>query len=74
MTSPLAAIDALIAPIILTANKVRQVRDALPEGLWKMVPAQLRTPMDALFQAVEAYDRKVGQLQDIGLFPKTPPG
>lgn len=74
MTSPLAAVDALLAPIIIAANKVRQVRDALPETVWKMVPAQLRAPMDALFVAVEAYDRKVGQLQDLGIFPRTPPG
>ncbi len=67
MTTPLAAIDALVSPIILAANKARQVRDALPEQLWQFVPAQLRTPMDALFTAVEAYDRKAGQLKDAGL-------
>lgn len=67
MTSPLAAIDALIAPIIIAANKVRQVRDALPAPVWQLVPATLRVPMDGLFEAVAAYDRKVGQMKGIGL-------
>lgn len=67
MTSPLQFIDDLIAPIITTANKVRQVRDALPPQLWNLVPSQLRLPLEALFTAVEKYDRRVGQLKDAGL-------
>lgn len=67
MNTPLTAIDALIAPIIIAANKARQVRDALPESLWQFVPAQLRGPMDQLFAAVEAYDRKVGLMKEAGL-------
>ena len=66
MTSPLAALDALVAPIILAANAARQARDALPTAIWALVPAQVRLPVDALFDAVEAYDRKIGQLKDVG--------
>lgn len=41
-------------------------------------PVQRRTgqgrALVALFLAVEAYDRKVGQLQEIGLMPRHDPG
>jgi len=66
MTSPLATIDALLDPIIVAANRVRQVRDALPEPAWMIVPLPIRGPMDALFAAVEAYDRKIGLLKAAG--------
>lgn len=67
MTSPLTALDNLISPILVAANVVRQARDALPAPLWQLVPAPLREPMDALFSAVEAYDRKVGLMKQAGL-------
>lgn len=66
MTSPLATIDALLDPIIVAANRVRQVRDSLPVSVWKLVPVQISAPMDALFNAVEAYDRKIGLLKAAG--------
>jgi len=66
MTSPLAAIDALLDPIIVAANRVRQVRDALPEPAWTIVPLPIRGPLDALFASVEAYDRKIGLLKAAG--------
>lgn len=68
-TSPLAAIDALLDPMLQAANRVRQVRDSLPEPMWRLVPAVLRDPMDALFMAVEAYDRKIGLLREAGFMP-----
>jgi len=65
--SPLAAIDALLDPIIVSANKVREVRDSLPVVAWQIVPLPIRGPLDALFAAVEAYDRKIGLLKAAGL-------
>lgn len=70
MTSPLKALDDLIAPIIVAANLVRQGRDALPESLWAMVPPAIRIPMNALFEAVEKYDRSVGLMQEVGVMEK----
>lgn len=72
MTSPLVALDNLIAPIIIAANIVRQARDALPATLWAIVPAPIRTPMDALFAAVERYDRTIGLMREAGAFPPKP--
>lgn len=74
MISPLVAIDNLIAPIVTAANRVRQARDALPVALWQLVPDPIRAPLDVLFSAVEAYDRKVGQLKDLGLMTPPDPG
>lgn len=67
MTSPLAVLDALIAPIIISANKVREVRDSLPVAVWQLVPPPIRAPMDALFVAVEQYDRAIGRMKQAGL-------
>lgn len=38
-----------------------------PPPLWNMIPAQIREPLDALFVAIENYERKVGILKDAGL-------
>lgn len=70
MTTPLKALDDLIAPIIIAANVARQARDALPEPMWRLVPATLRDPIDNLFAAVETYDRAVGRMQMAGLMEK----
>lgn len=67
MTSPLAAIDALLSPIIVSANKVREVRDSLPVAAWQFVPAAIRGPLDALFMAVERYDVMLGRLKLAGV-------
>lgn len=69
MTTPLAEIDRLIAPIIISANIARQARDALPEPMWRLVPGVLRDPIDALFLAVENYDRFIGRMRDAGFMP-----
>lgn len=69
MTSPLAAVDALIAPICIAANRLRQVRDSLPERFWTIVPAVFRDPVEALFLAVENYDAFIGRMRDVGLMP-----
>lgn len=76
MTSPLVALDDLIAPIIVAANIVRQARDALPTVAWSIVPAPIRVPLDALFEAVERYDRTIGVMREAGAFPEKihPPG
>lgn len=65
--NPLATLDAAIAPVIKAANVLRQKRDALPMYAWLWVPATLRAPLDALFTAVEAYERAVGRMKDVGL-------
>ena len=65
--SPLAIIDGLLDPIITSANRVRQVRDALPQAAWLIVPEAIRMPLQALFDAVEAYDRKIGLMKAAGL-------
>ena len=67
ISTPFAMLDGMVAPIIIAANKARQVRDALPETMWRLVPSALRDPIDALFWAVEQYDRKVGLLREAGL-------
>lgn len=67
--SPLAAVDALIGPICVAANKLRQVRDSLPVHFWTIVPAVFREPVEALFLAVEEYDRFIGRMRDVGLMP-----
>jgi len=67
MTSPLAILDAMIGPIIVAANKVREVRDSLPVAAWQFVPAAIRAPLDALFTAVENYDRAIGRMEQAGL-------
>ena len=69
MTSPLKALDDLLDPMLQAANKVRQVRDALPAPMWQLVPSALRLPMDELFRCVEAYDRKIGLLREAGFLP-----
>ena len=65
--SPLQIIDAMLDPIIVSANKIRQVRDALPPAVWMIVPEALRMPLQALFDSCEAYDRKLGQMKAVGL-------
>lgn len=70
--SPLKALDDLIAPILVAANIIRQARDALPAAMWSLVPAPIRTPMDALFEAVERYDRTIGLMREAGVFPPKP--
>lgn len=70
MTTPLQALDSLVSPIIISANIARQARDALPEPIWRLVPAALRDPIDNLFAAVETYDRAVGRMQMAGLIPE----
>lgn len=65
--SPLAIIDSMLDPIIVAANRVRQVRDALPEAAWMIVPLAIRGPLDALFVAVEEYDRALGRMKSAGL-------
>lgn len=67
MTSPLAALDALIAPLILAANVARQARDNVPVFVWALVPAVVREPLDLFFERVEDYERLVGRLKDAGL-------
>ena len=69
MTSPLAAIDSLIAPICIAANRLRQVRDSLPVQFWTILPPMFREPVEALFLAVENYDRFIGQMRDAGVMP-----
>lgn len=68
-TSPLKALDDLIAPIIVAANIVRQARDAMPVAVWSIVPPVIRLPMDQLFEAVERYDRTIGLMREAGVFP-----
>lgn len=70
MTGPFAALDTLLAPIIIAANKARQARDALPVSVWRLVPVSIRGPVDDVFAAVEAYERFVGALE----VRTTPPG
>ena len=67
----LAEIDKVIGPVATAANRLRQVRDALPQPMWMLVPPVVRTPIEALFLAIETYDRKLGQLQALGLL-RTP--
>lgn len=67
MTSPLQIMDALLSPIIVAANRVRQVRDAVPEPAWMIVPLPIRGPLDALFMAVEKYDVALGRLKMAGM-------
>lgn len=67
--SPLAAVDALIAPICIAANRLRQVRDSLPVQFWTILPPMFREPVDALFLAVENYDSFIGRMRDVGLMP-----
>lgn len=62
MTGPFAALDALLAPIIIAANKARQARDMLPVPVWILVPVAIRVPIDEVFAAVEKYERFVGSL------------
>ena len=69
-TSPLAALDAMIAPIIISANIARQARDALPEPVWRLVPGVLRDPIDLLFENVEKYDRMIGRMRLAGVMPE----
>lgn len=63
----LSELDALIRPVIQCANIARQARDALPVQAWALVPPMIRTPIDALFIAVETYERAVGRLLDAGV-------
>ncbi len=68
MTSPLKAIDDLLEPMIKAALTVRWIKDNhFPPPLWNLIPAQIREPLDALFIAIENYERKVGILKDAGL-------
>jgi hypothetical protein len=69
-TSPFALLDGMVAPIIIAANRVRQVRDSLPVQFWTILPAAFRRPVEALFLAVEEYDRMVGRLREAGLIEK----
>jgi len=69
MTNALKTIDDVLDPLLQAANRVRQVRDALPQYLWQVVPPQLRLPMDQLFLCVENWDRFVGQQRELGNLP-----
>lgn len=60
-------LDDLFAPILLACNRARQIRDALPQAVWLLVPAQVRGPIDAIFSAVERYERAVGIAKEAGL-------
>lgn len=60
-------LDDLFAPVLLACNRARQIRDALPEGLWLLVPSQIRVPIDSIFAAVEKYERAVGIAKEAGL-------
>lgn len=66
MTSPLAAIDAKLDPVLQALNRLRQVRDSMPVGFWNIVPAPLREPFEAAFLAVENWDRFIGQMREAG--------
>lgn len=68
MTTPLKAIDDLLDPMIKAALVVRGIRDNIPRPLWELVPDVLQKPLDDLFVAIEAYDRRVGLMRDAGLF------
>ena len=70
MTALLSLIDQYVAPIIIAANRLRQARDALPPWIWRMVPATLRGPVNAIFGAVEEYERQIGRLIDAGVMPR----
>ena len=65
--SPLQIMDALLDPILVAANKIRQVRDALPTPLWFAVPEAFRVPLQALFDASEKYDQAIGRMKMAGL-------
>lgn len=60
-------LDRVIGPVAIAANRLRQVRDALPASFWLIVPSQVRAPVELLFDAIEAYDRKLGVLTQLGL-------
>lgn len=62
-----AELDDLFSPILLACNRARQIRDALPSGMWLLVPAQIRVPIDTIFQKVELYERSVGVAKEAGL-------
>jgi hypothetical protein len=55
--------NAGIGTIIVAVNAVRRARDNQSAWLWRLVPAVVRTPIDALFTAVEEFDRMKGQLE-----------
>lgn len=63
----LNTIDAAISPVLIAANRLRQARDRLSPWAWLFVPASIRVPIDALFQAIEDLERRIGQLKDQGL-------
>ena len=65
MTSPLMILDRYLNDVIVQANKVRQVRDRIPRGIWLLVPYIVREPIDRLFDLIERYDRFVGQMQQL---------
>lgn len=65
--NPIAEVDKVLGPVAVATNRLRQVRDALPQPMWVLVPAVVRTPIEALFLAIENYDRRIGQLQALGL-------
>lgn len=65
--NPLALIDQYVGPIVVAANRIRQARDSMPTWAWQFVPSPIRAPIDGLFEAVAAYDRRIGQLKDTGL-------
>jgi len=63
-TAAILKFDAIVEPVIIAANKLRQARDARPIWMWALVPGFVRRPMDALFQAIEAYDREIGRIKE----------
>lgn len=63
----LVELDRVIGPVAIAANRLRQVRDALPASFWLIVPSQVRAPVELLFTAVEEFDRKRGVLMELGL-------
>jgi len=62
--SAILKFDAMVAPVIIAANKLRQARDARPVWMWMLVPGFVREPVDALFVAIERYDAEIGRVKE----------
>lgn len=56
-------IDSYVAAIIITLNKVRQVRDN-NWFMWKIVPSTITAPIDAVFNLVEQYEKFIGRIKE----------
>jgi len=56
--------DAMVAPVIIAANKLRQARDARPVWMWMLVPGFVREPANMIFAAIEEYESEIGRVKE----------